>query len=163
MNIIKAFPADLVEVLYLLRVCVQEMNGKGWFQWDLQNHLVKGDIENGTVFLYKQNEACIGTITLNTNGIEEYKNVHWPDPSRSPLFIHRLLVHPAWREKGIADNLMAFAESYAREHGFSSLRLEVFSENKDALNRFNQLNYNQIGEIQLQYQKSPYYCFEKCF
>lgn len=163
MNIVKASSADLMDVLYLLRVCVHEMNGKGWFHWDLQNQLLKSDIEKGTTFLYKQNEACVGALTINNEEIAEYKEILWPSTSHNPLFIHRLMVHPFWREKGVAGSLMYFAEGYAREQGYSSLRLEVNSENDEVINLFNELNYNKIGEIQIQYQKSPYYCFEKCF
>ena len=161
MNIIKASPADIVEVLYLLKVCVLEMNIKGWYHWDMQNHLVKYDIENNSVFLYKENEVSVGAITLNNEEIAEYKDIKWSHLSNNPLVVHRLLVHPNWREKGVAKELLVFSENFAKENGFTSLRLEVFSENQEAVGLYNQLNYKQQGEIQLHYQKSPYYCFEK--
>ena len=161
MNIIKASPSDLVEVLYLLRVCVLEMNSKGWFHWDLHNPLVKQDLENDRVFVYIENDITIGTITLNCDEMPEYNSISWSNTSGKSLVACRLLVHPCWRKKGIAKELLAFAEKYARENGFNSLRVDVFSENNEALGLCNQLNYKQQGEIQHQYQKLPYYCFEK--
>jgi ribosomal protein S18 acetylase RimI-like enzyme len=161
MNIIKASPSDLVEVLYLLRVCVLEMNSKGLVYCDLQNILAKNDIENNTVFLYKQNEVCLGMIVLDTDQDPEYKSVEWMAASHKPLVAHRLMVHPNWRNQGIAKQILTFAEHYAQENGFTSLRLDVYSENQEAVALYNNLNYKQLGEITYHYQKVPFYCFEK--
>jgi len=161
MEIIKAVPADLIEVLYLLRVCVLDMNSRGWFYWDLQSPLIKEDIDNNTVFLYKQNEMTFGMISFNLKEIPEYRDINWNKASSKPLLIHHLMVHPKWREKGIAKQLITFAERYGRENGFTSLRLDVLSENQEAVSLYRELSYQQMGEVTFHYQKVPYYCFEK--
>jgi GNAT superfamily N-acetyltransferase len=161
MSIIKASQEDLIEVLYLLRVCIQEMNARGWFHLDMHNIMVRDNINNNMVFLYKENEVYPGMITLNVQEEPEYKHVQSNDPLHKPLIAHRLIVHPSWRKKGIAKKLLAFSEQYAKDNGFTSLRLGVFSENLDAVSLYKKLNYNNLGEIFLQYQKIPYYCYEK--
>ena len=161
MNIIKASPADLVEVLYLLKICIQEMNSKGWFHWDLQYLEVKEDVEKGRVFLYKETENTLGAITLCNEIPSEYKDITWTGTADRALVASRLMVHPVWRNQGIAKELFAFAEEYAKKEGRSSLRLDVYSENPEAVSLFNQLSFKQLGKIQHPYQKSPYFCFEK--
>ena len=161
MNIRKASPADLIEVLYLLHVCIQEMNSKGWIHWDLENLTVKDDIEDGIVFIYKENETCLGMVTLTTEEAPEYKDVLWNQMPGRPLLVKRLIVHSKWHTQGIEKQLITFAEQFGIENGFSSLRLDVFAENKEAVALYEQLNFKYSGEIMFQYQKVPNTCFEK--
>jgi len=161
MSIIKASPSDLVEVLYLLKVSIQEMNCNNGFHWNLQNCLVQNDIENNLVFLYKQNALCIGMITLSTEDPLEYKSVKWMANSPKPLVAHRLIVHPYWKNRDVAKELLAFAEQHAQEYSFTSVRSDVFTDDREVVTLYHQLNYLHTGEFILLYQKTPYYCFEK--
>lgn len=161
MNIIKATSIDLIEVLFLLKVSIQEMDCQEWFCWDMHNTKIQSDIENNIVFLYKENEVCLGMISLCSDEIPEYKNFKWDESSQRPLIAHRLIVHPNWGDQGIDKSLLIFAEQYARENGFTSLRLGASSENQVAVALYHQLNYNVLGEMLTHYQKVPYYCFEK--
>lgn len=161
MSIIKAAPSDLIEALFLFKAYVQEMNCQGWFHWEFHNSMLKNDIENNVMFLYKENEVCLGMISLNTEEKPEYKTIHWSETSSKPLIAQRLIVHPNWRNQGIAKKLLAFAEEHARENGFTSLRLDVFAENEEAVALYHHLNFSMLGEIKFHYQQVPFYCFEK--
>jgi ribosomal protein S18 acetylase RimI-like enzyme len=161
MNIIKATPADLIEIFYLLKRCVKEMNSKGWLYWNLDFELLRKDVEKGSLFLYKTDYHSLGMITFSTEVLPGYEEVKWTDSSKKPLIINRLIVHPNWRKHGIADHLLAFAEEYAKDQGFTSLRLDVYAENQEAISVYSNLHYQQTGQMQMQAQKVPFYCFEK--
>ena len=50
MEIRKAIPSDLVEILYLLRVCIKDMNEKGMKQWNSahpESGVIKRNLEEG--------------------------------------------------------------------------------------------------------------------
>lgn len=161
MNIIKASIDELIEVMYLLRVCVHDLNRKGWYCGDLQNQQVKSDIVNNSIFIYRKNEAVIGLMKLTDDEIVAHKSVAWSSTSGKPLIMRQLLVHPNWKNNEIERSMLTFAEKYAREQGFTSLRLEVYSENQDVVFLYGQMDYKQLGEVKLHYQDVPYICFEK--
>jgi GNAT superfamily N-acetyltransferase len=102
-------------------------------------------------------------ITFSTEVLSGYEEVKWADSSKKPLIIHRLFVHPNWRKQGITDHLLTFAEEYAKDQGYTSLRLHVYGENQEAISVYNNFHYQQTGQIQLKAQKVPFYCFEKTF
>ena len=161
MNIIKAIPADLVEIYYLLKGCIKEMNAKGWLYWNLDFESVRKDVEKGVLYLFKTDYHSLGLITFCTEDLPEYKEVKWVNTSKKPLTINRLIVHPNWRKHGVADGLLAFAEEYAKEQGFTSLRLDAYSDNQEIISLFNNYNYQKTGQILTLVQKTPFFCFEK--
>lgn len=161
MNIIKAQSADLIEVFHLLKGCVKEMNSRGWISSNWDFDLVRKDVENGLLFLFKTDYHSLGMISFATKISDEYNDVSWENSSDKALLISRIFVHATWRKHGITDKLMAFAEEYAKERGYTSLRLDVYSENEDAITFFNRLQYHQSGQIHKKIQKVPFFCFEK--
>lgn len=163
MNISKALQADLIEILYLVKVCVQEKNDPCLCYWDLQHQLIKKDIEEGLVYIYRENEVCLGAITLNPLPLEETKDSKWQDTSAKPLFIHRLLVHPNWKDRHIADSLVAFAEKYALDNGFTSLRLEAFSEDIQSMDFITEHSYRNIEDVSCHPRQNPYFYYVKGF
>src|ERR1035437_1879617 len=91
MNIIKAKPVELIEAFYLLRTHQREINCRGWMHWDLQFDLLRKEIDNGTVFLYKIDYLSVGLIILDTIASEEYQKVLWSTHSKKPLFVRHLM------------------------------------------------------------------------
>jgi GNAT superfamily N-acetyltransferase len=162
MNIIKAKPDELIEAFYLLKAYLKEMRSKGWLYRDLGFESLSKEIENGTVFLYRTDFLSLGFIILSKDELLEYKNVTWAD-SKNPLTVRYLIDHPIWRKQGISDHLLMFAEEFARDQGFTSLRLDVYGNNQEILSLFASSNFNQAGQIQISEQKIPFYCFEKTF
>ena len=57
--------------------------------------------------------------------------------------------------------LMAFAEEQAREQGHESIRLDTFAGNPFALKLYDDLGYNWVGMIYLDYREGDFVVFEK--
>jgi GNAT superfamily N-acetyltransferase len=161
MNIIKAKPIELIEAFYLLKTHQRETNSKGWLHWNLQFDLLRKEIDNGTVFLYKADYLSVGLIVLDTKDSVEYQKVPWSKHSQKPLFVHYLIDHPLWRKHGIASQLLTFAEKYAKDQGFTSLRLDVYGANHEIITLFNSTNFHKMGQVLTPAQQIPFYCFEK--
>jgi len=161
MNIIKAKPGELIEAFYLLRTHQREINSRGWMHWNLQFDLLRKEIDNGTVFLYKADYLSVGLIVLDTEATVEYQKVQWNNLSQKPLFVRYLMEHPLWRKYGIASQLLTFAEEFAKDQAFTSLRLDVYGENQEIITLFDRTNYQKTGQVHTPAQQIPFYCFEK--
>lgn len=164
MEITQAKPIELVEVLYLLRVCILDMNKKGLKHWNSAYpgpELIQKDLNNGSVYLVKDNCVCKGIFTLDTREPEDYKQIPWPDNTSKPLYLHRMAVHPLWQGKGIAKMMIDYAQKYAREKGFNCIRLDVFKPSKGARQLYEKQSFQEIGSFHADYQKIPFICYEK--
>jgi hypothetical protein len=160
MSITKAEPSDLVEIMYLIRVCSIEMNSMGCLYWNYLGHQIPGLLENGSLYKFKNNESTIGVVIFNGLITNEYEKVNWKFTEGLVLPI-RIMVHPKWRDKGICKELLVYTEQYALENNYRSIRLDVYENNQFALDVLEQIQYKKAGEIQLPFHSERFICFEK--
>ena len=164
MEIIKAIPSDLVEIMYLLRVCVKDMNEKGMKQWNNaypDATLMKKNLYSGIIYLVKDKGVCKGMVTLNNEMPEDYSEIIEINNHKKTMFIQWLAVHPKWQNKGISKMLMDFAEDFAKKNKFNSILLDVFSNHEIAHQICQKYNYHEVGKFHSSQQKIAYICYEK--
>jgi len=166
MEIKKAKSSDLVEILFLLKVCISDMNEKGLKHWNSAFpgiDQIKKDLMEGNLYLAKDNGVCKGMVTLNDVEPDEYKAMKLDPTGVKPLFLQRLAVHPSWQGQGIAGKLVDFAQKMARDKGFTCIRTDIHQSCADAIELCKSLDFNKIGSFQSEYQRMPYLCYEKQF
>ncbi len=155
---------EIAEILLLTKACAQHMIDRDIFQWNElypAEAAFKSDIERGELYLLKQNKKIIGTIVLSTFMDAEYHDVKWITPNATNLYIHRLAIHPKFQRKGYAQQLMDYAEAYAKKNDFKSVRLDTFSQNPRNQHFYEQRAYKRLGSIYFPKQsKHPFYCYE---
>jgi len=158
-----ATEADLDAVERLLGDCIAAMRQAGIDQWDEVypgRHTVLSDIHAGTVFLaFRDEPTLLGSLVLNETQSPEWAPVQWEYTSARVVVVHRLMVDPRQQGTGIARELMRFAETWAREHGYEAVRLDAFVANPRALSLYRGLGYRDAGGAWL--RKGPFRCFEK--
>jgi ribosomal protein S18 acetylase RimI-like enzyme len=162
-NIVKATLDEIDCVMTLVSDAVQNMEDNGIHQWDTiypDRTVFEEDITSSALYCVKCDNEIVGIITLNEEQPQEYIGIRWRD-NGNPLVVHRLCIHPACQRKGLAQILMQFAEKYALEHGYSSIRLDTFTGNPKALGLYTSLQYQQKGTVK--FRKGDFYCFEKVF
>ena len=81
--------------------------------------------------------------------------------TRKIQVIHRLAVHPDFQRKGIARNLMDFAEAHAKNNSFTSIRLDAYTGNKRVLQFYENRGYIKRGEVKFKGRSLPFACMEK--
>jgi ribosomal protein S18 acetylase RimI-like enzyme len=92
---------------------------------------------------------------------EEYGSIKWLTENKNNVYIHRLAVHPEHQGKGIAQQLMDFAEDFAIKNNYTSIRLDTFSKNKRNQKFYELRNYKRLGNIYFPKQSNePFYCYE---
>jgi len=163
MEITRVIPHEIDAVMSLIKSAIQEMEKNGIFQWDDFYHdrnTVLADINSGNLYALKTDALVAGIIALNENQSPEYRSISWSDGGH-PLVVHRLCIIPSMQGRGLAKYLMKFAEDYARNNNYSSIRLDAFTNNKRAVGLYDSLNYHRRGIVR--FRKGDFYCFEKYF
>ncbi len=148
----------------IIALCIQHMRARGINQWDeiypnLQ--VVEDDARSGSLFLVRQDGQCIAAVGLNDVQPDEYRMLPWRCETGRALVIHRLCVHPNWQQRRTGRLLMDFAEAFAKEHGFSCIRLDAYTGNPQALGLYERRGYHRIGQAYFPRRELPFYCFER--
>lgn len=156
--------SEIPDILTITRACAKKMQENGIFQWNEHypsKEAFQKDIDRGELFVMEEKNTVQGTIVISTVMDEEYKPIQWLTPNGNSVYIHRLSVHPNLQGKGLAQQMMDFAENHAREHGFVSVRLDTFSQNKRNQRFYEQRGYQKLGDIYFPKQSMhPFHCYE---
>ena len=160
----KAIFSDLEQIYSLTKKCAQRLIEKGVFQWNdayPSKEVLKNDIQLQQIWKWEEKNQIIGIIVLTEIEDIEYKNVKWLTKNSKNLYIHRLAVHPKFQGKGFAQQLMDFAENYAKINKYTSVRLDTFSQNFRNMKFYEARNYNRLEAIYFPKQSEfQFYCYE---
>ena len=161
MIIRKANPEDTQQAGYALEKVKMQMQSEGIDQWDetYPNEFVLAkDIEKEEAFVLIENDKVLAFMTLNESYDKEYDDLNWQTTTPF-LIMHRLFVKPSAQGRGISSKMIAYAEKYACEHNYKSIRFDTFSLNDTANAVYTKKGYKLIGTVQ--FRKGVFNCYEK--
>ncbi|WP_431107985.1 GNAT family N-acetyltransferase [Winogradskyella poriferorum] len=160
----KAVKKDIDAILNITKACAAYMIECGIFQWNehYPNRLAfENDVARNELFVLEVDNEIKGCIVISTLMDEEYQPINWLTKNENNVYIHRLAVHPKIQGKGYAQQLMSFAENYAIENNYSSIRLDTFSQNKRNQKFYELRGYERLGDIYFPKQSEfPFHCYE---
>jgi GNAT superfamily N-acetyltransferase len=148
----------------LVRRVVPLMRAEGNLQWD--DHYpdaaaFERDADQGWLWIAEVDGQVAGAAAITTEQEPEYAEVGW-DLTERAVVIHRLLVDPACRGRGLAAALLRQAEAVARNWGVAVLRVDTNRENGATQRLFPSLGYAFAGEIGLGFRPGlRFFCYEK--
>ncbi|WP_425256003.1 GNAT family N-acetyltransferase [Leptospira yanagawae] len=70
------------------------------------------------------------------------------------------MVHPNYQNLGLGKKMIKFIIEHSIKNNFDSIRFDVFSKNKNALNLYSRFNCVKKGEVLFQNTKDVFYCYE---
>lgn len=153
---------NLSDTFLIIKGVIDKMTDEMIYQWDEIYpgfEVLEQDIMNGEAYgLFSSNELK-GFVVLNEKYSPEYDSLDWAKVGGKSLIIHRLSVKASCQGQGIATKLMNFSEKYAKENEYSSIKLDAFSDNKTALNLYEQRGYHKVGTVT--FRKGVFNCYEK--
>lgn len=156
--------SEISDILNLTRACAFHMIKNGIQQWNEEypsKEAFENDIARSELFVLEKKGSIIGTIVITTLMDDEYRTIQWLTNNSKNIYIHRLSVLPDQQGKGYAQKLMDFAEQYAKENKFSSIRLDTFSQNKRNQRFYETRGYHKLGTIYFPKQSHyPFHCYE---
>lgn len=160
----KATSSDIELILILANACAKEMISKGIYQWNEHypnTAAFVNDINRNELYVFTHHHNIVGIIVISTFMDEEYHPITWLTPSDKNIYIHRLAVHPEYQGQGFAQQLMDFAEKFAVDNNYSSIRLDTFSQNERNQRFYERRGYKRLGSIYFpKKSEHPFYCYE---
>ena len=106
--------------------------------------------ENNIIYVLEDKEIIVSTLIIYDKD-EDYENNlvgTWNSP-KPYVALHRIATLSGARKKGYGRKIIEFAENYARENNFKSVRVDTHRENKSMRNLLNSMEYNYVGIVYL--------------
>jgi len=158
---------DIDQLLKITRACAKQMISNGIFQWNRHypnRSKFKKDVDRNELYILEIHTEIIGCITISTFMDTEYITIKWLTANNNNIYIHRLAIHPKHQGKGYAQQLIQFAENFAKENNYLSTRLDTFSKNKRNQKFYELRGYKKLGDIYFPKQSEfPFHCYELVF
>jgi ribosomal protein S18 acetylase RimI-like enzyme len=152
---------DIDGLMRIIRNAITDMRSRGIDQWDdiyPTAAIFASDVEAGQLFVWDDG-LLKGLVALNEHQEREYAALDWLQQDASALVVHRMCVDPAHQGRGIAKNLLRFAETHARARGYASIRLDAFAENHQANALYIGAGFQKVGNVP--FRKGIFHCYEK--
>lgn len=155
---------DIPKILSITKACAAHMENQEIFQWNEHypsKRAFENDVARNELFVLEKNNTVVGCVVISTFMDEEYIPVKWLTPNQNNIYIHRLAVHPNYQGKGYAQELISYAETFAKQQNIASIRLDTFSQNPRNQKFYELRGYKRLGDIYFPKQsKHPFYCYE---
>jgi ribosomal protein S18 acetylase RimI-like enzyme len=167
MRLIQANLDHFGEVAELMQRATVALTAQGIYQWDedYPSHaFILEAISDGNLYIFIVNEIIVGSVVLDEWQAPEWEAVPWQPTSSPVLVIHALAIDPFRQGQGYGSALLCACEQLAVEHGYGSLRLDVFEGNPVARVLYERHGYRRCGRIQIHSKSAGhqmYACYEK--
>ena len=155
---------DIKPIMQLTKACAKAMIANGIYQWNEHYPNPKAfenDVLRDELYVLELGGQVKGTLVVSTFMDEEYFPIEWLTKNENNIYIHRLAIHPELQGQGYAQRMMDFAEQYAIDNNYGSIRLDTFSQNKRNQKFYELRGYKRLGDIYFPKQSEyPFHCYE---
>jgi len=152
----------LDRIMEIYSSAIKRMEELNIYQWDdvyPNKELIQNDIASNTMYGYFVNSDLCAIQVINTIQSPEYSQIQWKFKDINPLVLHRLCVDPEFQNQGISKEMIFFAEKYAVENNFKTIRFDAFINNNISVNIYKKMGFIDSGIVN--FRKGGFYCFEK--
>lgn len=154
---------DLKEIMTIVRAVVKLMRERGSVQWDdsypTEADYLK-DINKRELFVYLIEDKIVGVYAISQEGHSEYPSINWA--SNVPAWtLKRIALNPDYHGRGIADQLMRFAEEHAKANGVYRINTDTYRENLHAQKVFKRHGYQLVDKRTGRRGTIEFFYFEK--
>lgn len=139
---------DIDSICSLISDAIKQMENSGIFQWDSLYPTREDfdiDINNKTLSVVEEGEKLAAIYVINQECEKEYNNCKWNNPDETACIIHRLCVAPSFQNKGIGKQVLKHIEEQAVQLSYTSIRLDVYTQNPYALKLYRNSGYEERG------------------
>jgi ribosomal protein S18 acetylase RimI-like enzyme len=157
----KAEEKDINLIFDFVKLAIADLDSDDIPQWD-EIYPSKNEFINN----FKRDELYVGlldekpVITFALSKEDEgYESGNWKYSDDSFIVIHRLIVNPKYKNQGIATKALLESFKIAREKGYKSMRLDVFTKNPKPQHLYRKMGFKDVGFVD--YRKGRFILMEK--
>ncbi|HKR43032.1 MAG TPA: GNAT family N-acetyltransferase [Paraburkholderia sp.] len=167
MRIAAASENDLDAAFAIIVACREALEAQGLLQWDAQypsRAFFAEAIAQRNLFVLRNGDRIEGVVVLNEWQPPEWSAADWHEQEAHPLVVHAFAIAPQIQGHGHGRALLTFCEDFARDQGYTSIRLDAFPENAIALRFYERHGYVFRGAIHFASKPvghQEYFCYEK--
>ncbi|MFU8793225.1 MAG: GNAT family N-acetyltransferase [Acholeplasmataceae bacterium] len=122
-------------------------------QWQFEDPTIldfKEDIQKEELYVYKIDDEIVGMFALKFGIEPTYDSIDGAWRYHEPYAtIHRLALSIEHQKKGIAYEMLAYAESVTKSKGITYMRIDTHEKNLNAQRVFTKIGYVYCGIITL--------------
>lgn len=139
---------DIDMISAMISKAIKEMESDGIYQWDElypTGEDFTADISGGNLYVALEKEKIAAIYVISDESDDEYNNADWKCPKETAYVLHRFCVSPDFQNRGLGKQLLVKIEAQIKEMGYTSVRLDVFSQNPYALSLYRHNGYEARG------------------
>lgn len=133
---------DTIFGLYELATNYQKTKFNRWWQ-PFDRAMVQREIEQNRQWkiMIDGEIACIFAIAFADPEIWGAKNA---DPS---IYIHRIVTHPAYKGRGLMQQIITWAKEYAKANNKQYIRMDTWGDNDELVGYYVKCGFTHLGTI----------------
>ena len=145
---------DLERIMALVADAQNWFRGQGIDQWQdgyPTCEIISSDILGGENYIVELNRVAVATFVISFAGeptYDEIKGKGWLNENRYAV-VHRIAVADECRRKGIAREILHYAEELSAEQGIADIRIDTHRDNVAMRALLKKLGYTHCGRITL--------------
>ncbi len=112
---------------------------------------IKAYIEEGCMYLYKENDTIVGAMAVTMYQGEDYHAIEWAKhvEDNEASVIHILAVNPDYQGTGVGAEMIREAINLSVDSGMKSIRLDALASNTPAHKIYKRIGFEYRGKQHL--------------
>ena len=112
---------------------------------------IKAYIEEGSMYLYKKNDAIVGAMAVTMYQGEDYHAIEWAKhvEDNEASVIHILAVNPDYQGTGVGAEMIREAINLSVDSDMKSIRLDALASNTPAHKIYQRIGFEHRGKQHL--------------
>ena len=112
---------------------------------------IKAYIEEGSMYLYKENDTIVGAMAVTMYQGEDYHVIEWAKhvEDNEASVIHILAVNPDYQGTGVGAEMIRVAINLSADSGMKSIRLDALASNTPAHKIYKRIGFEYRGKQHL--------------
>lgn len=155
-------PSDAPAVAGMIAICGEHAHRVyGHDHWYPTSSLdaLATRLEQADLFGYFQGLALVGAIAMSPDPLPYYPEGGVFSPAREPVYLHGLVVLPAFQGRGFGRRAMRHVDQLAGERQADVVRFDAATMNERAVGFYRALGYEERGVLPVRHTTVT--CFER--